>query len=112
MKGHDPLRGSIVSCLSYFINNVDKGFMLQDGDKISTQENLLNSTILDHLLLLSSSIVKGRVALAEEPLDNYYINYMKLKLKWKLRAGLVSQCITMSQDIVISNICVVKLVSS
>jgi len=91
MKGHDPLRGSIASCLYYFVNNVDKGFMLQDGDKISTQENLLNSTILDHLLLLSSSIVRGKVALEDDPLDNYYINYMKLKLKWKLSAGLVSQ---------------------
>lgn len=91
MKGHDPLQGSIVSCLSYSVNSVDKGFMLQDGDKISTQENLLNSTILDHLLLLSSSIVRGRVALEEEPLDNYYMNYMKLKLKWKLSVSLVSQ---------------------
>jgi hypothetical protein len=71
MKGHDPLLGSIVLCLYYFVNSVDKGFMLPDGDKISIQENLLNFTILEHLLLLSFSTVRGRVALVEEPLDNY-----------------------------------------
>jgi hypothetical protein len=43
--------------------------MLRDGDKISIQENSLNFTILDRQLLLSSSIVKGKMALGEEPLD-------------------------------------------
>ncbi len=56
-------------CLYYCVNSVDKESMLLDGDKISIQENSLNFTILDRQLLLSSSIVKGKLALGEELLD-------------------------------------------
>lgn len=40
--------------------------MHQDGARISTLENLLNSTTLDCQLLLSISTFRGNLALVEE----------------------------------------------
>jgi hypothetical protein len=71
MKAQNQLQEYIALRLYSSVNLSSKLYMHQDGDKISIQENLLNFTILEHLLLLSFSTVRGRVALVEEPLDNY-----------------------------------------
>lgn len=70
MKAHDPRQEFIVWCLYYFLKSVGRGYMLQDGDRISTQRNLPNFTILDCPLLLSSLTVRGRLVLVEEPFDH------------------------------------------
>lgn len=55
----------------YFVNWEEKLFMHQIGVKISIQDNLLNSTILDYLLLLFTSIAKGKMAPVVVVANNY-----------------------------------------
>ena len=62
MRVHGQQQGFIALCLYCFGNWEDRLCMHRGGDKISTQGSLLSFTISVCLLLLFTSIAKGRAA--------------------------------------------------
>lgn len=66
----------------YFVNWEEKLFMHQVGVKILTQDSLLNFIILDHLLLLLTSIAKEKMVLgvvAQNNCSRSNLNYRTRK---------------------------------